>query len=299
MRKLPSPKRGGRLRRVLLKPANAVALVALLMALASTASAAIMITGMNVRNGTLTGADVTNGSLRLLDFAPTARSAMRGPKGNRGLTGPAGAKGPTGANGPQGAPGAPARVASKWAWFESEYVNTSGSNDGAASWPSYNSGNVSAGNFQWANTINRPYETVLDLNTPGCGEGDIQGTHCAWGDNNGGGITVSWNSNLTAVATLKVLHLEASPVHTRLQCFLASNSGNGTDYVRMGSKTSYSAYSDDQIETMTIVGSTNKSTSAPIEYMVRAECRDADGTNAENRYVILAGSLSVVATERG
>lgn len=44
-------------------PAMAVALAALFVALGGTASAALVITGRNVRNGSLHGADVHNGSL--------------------------------------------------------------------------------------------------------------------------------------------------------------------------------------------------------------------------------------------
>ena len=142
---------------------------------------------------------------------------------------------------------------------------------------------------------------MLDLNSPNCNLGETQGTDCPFGSNQGGGITVSWNSNLTAIATLKILHRpsDADMPHTRVQCYLASNSGNGTDFVKMGAKNSYSGYRDGQIETVTIVGSTNRTASAPTEYMVRVECRDSDGTNTETRYYVLAGSLSVVATERG
>jgi hypothetical protein len=48
-------------------PSMAVALLALAVALGGTSYAAIVITGKNVRNGSLSGADVRNGSLRSAD----------------------------------------------------------------------------------------------------------------------------------------------------------------------------------------------------------------------------------------
>jgi hypothetical protein len=68
--------------------------------------AAHLITGKDVKNGSLTGADVKNGSLTKADLAPGigARGAT-GPAGPKGDAGPAGATGPAGLPGAKGAPG--------------------------------------------------------------------------------------------------------------------------------------------------------------------------------------------------
>ena len=78
--------------------ANVVSSVCLFIVLGGSAYAATVITGKNVRNGSLTGKDVKNKSLTPRDF----RGSVRGPKGD---TGPPGPKGDTGQQGPTGPPG--------------------------------------------------------------------------------------------------------------------------------------------------------------------------------------------------
>ncbi len=84
----------------------------------ATATAASLITGADVRNGSLTGADVRTGSLtgsdlrnrsvRGADIArgtiPADRLTKAARSGLRGPTGPAGAPGAAGPSGPAGAP---------------------------------------------------------------------------------------------------------------------------------------------------------------------------------------------------
>jgi hypothetical protein len=89
----------------------AVAVVAALLA-AATAGAQAVIDGGDVRNNSLTGKDVKNGSLQVGDLSRRARSALRGRRGPRGVPGARGAQGPpgpagaAGAAGPRGAAGA-------------------------------------------------------------------------------------------------------------------------------------------------------------------------------------------------
>jgi hypothetical protein len=72
--------------------------VVAVLAGASTAGASRLITGRQVANGSLTGADIRDGSIRAQDLAgaPTV--------GLRGATGAPGARGGVGPAGPQGAP---------------------------------------------------------------------------------------------------------------------------------------------------------------------------------------------------
>jgi hypothetical protein len=80
-------------------PAIVIATLALFAALGGTAVAAgTLITGKQIKNGSITGADVRNKSLTPRDF----RGSVRGP---RGLTGPAGPQGLAGPQGPQGQAG--------------------------------------------------------------------------------------------------------------------------------------------------------------------------------------------------
>lgn len=62
------------------------------------------LTGRDIRG--LTGADIRNGSIRLADLSPEARAARgTGAAGPQGPQGPPGVPGPVGATGPQGPPG--------------------------------------------------------------------------------------------------------------------------------------------------------------------------------------------------
>lgn len=75
-----------------------IAVVALLLA-ATSAGAAAVIDGGDVRNNSLTGKDVKNKSLTKKDF----RGSVRGPRGLRGAPGQQGSQGAQGAQGPAGA----------------------------------------------------------------------------------------------------------------------------------------------------------------------------------------------------
>lgn len=91
--------------------ANVIATLALFVALGGTAVAGtqLLVTGRNVKDGSLTGADIKAGSLGARTLSPKARRTFKGNTGARGATGaqgPAGLQGPSGAQGPAGAQGA-------------------------------------------------------------------------------------------------------------------------------------------------------------------------------------------------
>jgi hypothetical protein len=91
------------------RPATVLALaVGLAAGAGATATAATLITGADVRNGSLTGADVRDRSLRGTDLRagtiPANRLIRAARAGLRGATGPAGPAGATGPAGPAGPP---------------------------------------------------------------------------------------------------------------------------------------------------------------------------------------------------
>src|SRR4051812_29750524 len=77
-------------------------IVALIVALSAAggATAASFVTGKQVRNGTLTGADVKNRSIKRRDLA---KGLLRSAGGSPGAAGPQGPKGDTGEKGRDGA----------------------------------------------------------------------------------------------------------------------------------------------------------------------------------------------------
>jgi hypothetical protein len=79
--------------------ANVVSLLALFVALGGTSYAAIKITGKNVTNGSLTGADIKKKSVPLNRLQGQLPAGAQGAKGD---TGPPGLKGDAGTNGTNG-----------------------------------------------------------------------------------------------------------------------------------------------------------------------------------------------------
>lgn len=90
-----------------------IGLLAVFLALNGTtyaASAVRLITGAQVKNETLTSADVKDGSLAVADLSPVARASLKGSSGPQGVQGPAGVAGPAG---PGGSPDSPAQELAK------------------------------------------------------------------------------------------------------------------------------------------------------------------------------------------
>lgn len=92
---------------------NAVAYLALSVALGGTSYAAATVTGATVRDGSLTGRDIRDGSVGARDLAArdlqrlraAAGPGARGPAGPQGERGAAGDRGPVGPQGERGAVG--------------------------------------------------------------------------------------------------------------------------------------------------------------------------------------------------
>ena len=84
-------------------PSMLIAIAAVVLASAGSATAARLITGKQVKNGSITSADIRNGSLVKGDFkAGQVPAGARGPQGAQGPQGPRGATGGRGANGANG-----------------------------------------------------------------------------------------------------------------------------------------------------------------------------------------------------
>lgn len=86
-------------------PALVVALVALFVAFSGTATAALVMTGKQIKDGTITGKDLKNRALGTNKLSKRAVSSLKGQRGPAGPQGAAGAQGPQGPTGPQGPQG--------------------------------------------------------------------------------------------------------------------------------------------------------------------------------------------------
>ena len=73
-----------------------VAVIALVLSAGAGATASLLITGKQIRNNTVTSADIKNRTLKAKDLSRGAKSKLRGPAGVAGPQGPAGPAGPAG-----------------------------------------------------------------------------------------------------------------------------------------------------------------------------------------------------------
>jgi hypothetical protein len=83
-----------------------VAGLVLVLSAGAGATAALVITGKQIKDGSVTGKDIKNRSLALRDLKRSTKVKLRGARGATGATGPAGPVGPAGATGLQGLIGA-------------------------------------------------------------------------------------------------------------------------------------------------------------------------------------------------
>jgi hypothetical protein len=88
-------------------PALIVAIVALFVAFSGTATAALVMTGKNIKDGTITGKDVKNRTLGTKKLSKKAVSSLKGQRGPAGPQGPKGDPGAAGAKGDKGEQGDP------------------------------------------------------------------------------------------------------------------------------------------------------------------------------------------------
>jgi hypothetical protein len=160
-----------------------IACLAVSIALGGTASAAVLITGKQVKDGSVAGRDITNRSLTGLDVrdrsltpldfngsleGPAGAAGPAGPqglKGDRGQEGPAGASGPAGPAGPvgeKGVPGTPGQDATNLFAFVQD------GDDTATATLQYGKGAVSASDPAGANHAGYPYIVSFNRSLQGC-----------------------------------------------------------------------------------------------------------------------------------
>ena len=125
-------------------------LSALAMVTAGTAGVQALITGAQIRDGSVESRDIKNGTIGRADIAGAALSSLRGARGpagpagaagpagvqgQQGVAGPQGPQGPQGPSGPQGPQGLPGSVNFTYAWSDWTPVPAGQNRFAAASCP--------------------------------------------------------------------------------------------------------------------------------------------------------------------
>lgn len=295
--------------------ANITASIALFLALGGTAFAAIVVTGANVRNSTLTGLDVKNYTLGTADLSAAAKRSFKGATGPAGATGITGLRGPTGPTGPKGdtgANGAAAEVVTSFASRDAGFVtnnNMNTPNGGARNWYDYNCAGIGDDAGPCVNDNgNQPNSGSLVL--PLTGSGDmvvaLQGMSKAPGEDrhqfsSNNNIIIPWSTNLTGMASVTLFRshpVGGSPtIHGRAECALQyANSATPSTFANLGEPQSVSSFGSRELVSLTIVGSKDLS---PGTYNVRVHCRDEDRTSDSNYdWYFVSGNLTAFAARR-
>jgi len=86
-----------------IRSVHVVAAGALVLAMSGSATAAMVITGKQIKDNSVTGKDIKNGSLLVKDLKASEVAKLRGSTGATGATGATGGTGATGATGTAGA----------------------------------------------------------------------------------------------------------------------------------------------------------------------------------------------------
>lgn len=84
-----------------------VAAIALMASAGAGATAALMITGKQIKDNSVTSQDIKNKSLKVKDLSTKAQAKLKGRTGATGATGARGPAGPAGPAGTSGLPGLP------------------------------------------------------------------------------------------------------------------------------------------------------------------------------------------------
>ena len=312
-----------------LTTSNVLATIAMLCALAGTsitaAWAAPLLTGANVRNSTLTGADLKDLSLSSTDFSSTASTQLKaqtGPAGDKGATGPVGAKGSQGRKGPQGVDAAKAYsyvTADDTTSFVSPKTNSmlnpppiagKDCND-AGSLPSWLGFSVDCTPYapeypHWrydCDSIPDYCGSSKVIGSAGAGATRLQtgaaGVVSFTGDENGSFVSLMGPGNLLVTASLTLMHPEVDEWHSRVSCQAQARRSNTSDaYTNLGVPTVVSAQEADELVTITVIGGARFETPGDYDFQVACQMLDEWSTGSlSDNWFFISGNATATTTE--
>ncbi|MCW2921829.1 MAG: hypothetical protein JWL76_1703 [Thermoleophilia bacterium] len=315
-----------------LTTSNVLATIAMLCALTGTSIAAAwaapLLTGANVRNGTLTGVDVKDLSLSSTDFTSAATTQLRaqtGPVGDKGPVGPTGSKGAKGRKGTAGVDAAKAYsyiTADDTTSFVSPKTGSL-LNPDPVKGNCVNAGTVTIMNFASNCTPFAPYFPHWKYDCDAalsryCGSSKVKGSAGAGatllqtnsngvvgftGDENGSFVSLMGPGNVLVTASLTLMHPEEDLFHSRIACQPQVRRSNTADaYTNLGVPTIASSADSDELVHITVTGAarfippTNES--ADYDFQVTCQMLDeySSGTEVDNWFFI-SGNATATTTE--
>ncbi len=321
-----------------LTPANALATIAVVVAASTSSIVATQaalpgfvkptVTSAQVRDNSLTGIDVKNGSLSTSDLSAAAKTqlkAMTGPPGAPGAAGPDGNAGPAGTKGAAGPDAARAY----------SYVTA----DDTTSFLKPKTGTTT--NPKSLSTTCNAKETTLPVPSPlwayqcsaseqffphwayDCGAmieyycnlgdnigvagagatmltGDWNGVVGFTGDENGSFVTLMGEGNVVVTGTLTLMR-RTHGYHSRVMCQPQVRRSNSSDaYTNLGVPSMVSSNEIDGLVHMTVTGATHFSAAQAGDYDYQVACRlvdDYDAGDSLGDWYFVSGNATATTTE--
>lgn len=300
--------------------ANAMATMALFLAIGGTAIAAVTLTGRNVADRSITSADVKSQSLGLVDLTPATKARFVGDKGAAGRVGSAGSSGTTGVDGERGRRGSAAFMTSAFAYRDTglvtnrQNVSTPNNNGGPGkNWddPAYAStacpGSTcpqirAEGAYQQVN-LTSAWQPIVSLT-------GMSGTDTSLSAPTLLKLTFS-EAYLNATASLTFLHRGdgeslatndgGAPIHGRVECALFyGTSGDPNALTAQAGVLAQASAGYDSLNHELINISLNGNAAglaAGTQYNATVKCRDADYTgNPSPQWQLARGNLTALAS---
>ncbi|MCW2921830.1 MAG: hypothetical protein JWL76_1704 [Thermoleophilia bacterium] len=295
--------------------ANVVSIIVIIAATATSAFAATMYTGRNIKDSSLTGVDFKDRSIDSKDIAATSRKSMTGFAGATGATGDKGGTGPQGDTGDAGDMGKQAHSLVRFASFHSPFLRTNlaalpndplaqpnpGTVDpwDGATYPTYDTGEPRSYPNVTENFPTNDFETTIDNSD------QVLLQLTGQNETTTGTIRPTAGGLLNATATITVLHTNdgetnfagGRALHNRLRCTLRfANNDNalGSGSPSMGAVEWISSRRQHKVYTITMTGSEKIPSDASANYNVGVSCADVDYTGS-NHWKYIAGNITAHA----
>ncbi|MCW2926480.1 MAG: hypothetical protein JWM86_448 [Thermoleophilia bacterium] len=284
--------------------ANFMATLALFLTMSGTAFAAVVLTGRNVIDRSLSTADFKNGSLTAADMSPDMKRSFLGARGPEGRQGGQGSSGETGDAGGQGLRGSAAAMTSAFAFRRTGLTNeitndspTNNNNGAGTDWDSAGYSSVGGANPQ-LNPLSAGYANIglSSIFKPIVSLTGMSGADPERSAPSKLKVTFA-GATLNATATLTFLHRAANEdptsntggtlVHGRLECRLFyGSSDNPDELVNPVGIPAYASSGHSLINHELVNISLNGNAGTPtapiqggVEYNVAVKCRDLDSTD--------------------
>lgn len=311
---------------------NVLSTIAMLTALSGASISAVyaapLLTGKHVKNGTLTSADIKDGSISASDFTSAAKTTLKAQTGPTGDTGPVGAAGSQGARGRTGVRGPDAGRAYSYIQAEdtggflkpktTNYANPDPADpcgEGGSTpttLPGFMGFDAACTGFapqypHWAWDCGLVFPRYCGIDRDRAGSAGAGATILSTaplgvvgftGDENGSFVTLMGAGNVVVTASLTLMHPEDN-FHSRVACQpQVRQSDTGGAYTNLGVPTIVSGRDVDELVHVTVTGGTRFTDDGDYDYQVACWMLDEYSTSSQDdNWWFISGNATATTTE--